>query len=218
MSEECHPRPLRLVFLPATEPTDTTYGVIPKTLSFGSHSVCQSLDFGRLVWYNAAVRAEARAQISRLDPGLIVLVGFSKSGLGAWNLTRELPDRVAATLIFDAPLTRAKLPPWGTAPFYADDAAWAADRPLLQIAAFKASVPASHRLILISGANFHGEMETFSKALRTAGVAHAFLASPGRRHHWNSGWLEEALPLLSGADGGALCESGDQPTARLRRE
>ncbi len=196
MSNKHNPQPLRLVFLPATEPTDTTYGVIPKTLSSGCRCVCQSLDFGRLVWYNAAVRAEARAQISRLAPGPLVLVGFSKSGLGVWNLARELPGRVAATLIFDAPLARTELPPWGTAPFYADDAAWAADLPLLQIAAFKATVPASHRLILISGTNFHGEMETFSNALRTAGVAHAFLASPGRRHHWNSGWLEEALPLL----------------------
>ena len=196
MTDTFFPMPPHLVFLPATDPGETTFGVIPECIPTHPELRLDAVFFPTMVWYNRQVRAAAIEQIKRLATGRVVLVGFSKSGLGAWNLTRELADRVAATIIFDAPVARDQLPPWGTAPFYGDDEAWQEDLPIRHIAAHREAVPASHRLILVTGANFHDEMVTFSAALNEQGVAHDLVALPDRRHHWDSGWLGVALARL----------------------
>lgn len=179
---------LNLVCLPATAPSNQTYGTIPS----GLHRV----HFDTEVWYNQAVRAEAIRQILALNLPEIVLVGFSKSGLGAWNIAHTIPDRIAGTIIFDAPVARDALPPWNTAVFYASNAAWQKDLPIRHIAEFRAAMPASHKLILVSGESFHDEMSQLSQALDEAGVVHRFLPRPDLQHHWQSGWLAEALARL----------------------
>lgn len=184
---------MNIVFLPATEPDDETYGRIPDRIAVCPGATIRAVHFPTLVWYNAAVRREAIAQIRAMGDEPVTLVGFSKSGLGAWNIARVIPDRVAATVIFDAPMVRLQKPPWGTDPFYADDAAWQMDVPALTIPEFRAAVPAAHRLVLISGANFHDEMVAMAGALTAQGVSPVFLPRPDLRHHWNSGWLEEGL-------------------------
>ncbi len=192
------PDPLHLVFLPATDPGDATFGAPPRALPGRPEAVLHAVRFPRIVWYNAAVRAEAIAQIRALGAGPFVLVGFSKSALGAWNIARAIPHSVAATILFDGPVARPDLPPWGTAPFYSGDAAWRADLPLHSVAEFHDNLPAAHRLVLVSGELFHDEMQALSEALARAGRAHVFLPRPRLRHHWNSGWLEEALDALPG--------------------
>lgn len=132
-------------------------------------------------------------QIRAWGNGPIILVGFSKSGLGAWHIARTMTDHVLATLIFDAPVARAELPPWGTQPFCADDDAWQADLPLRNVQAFDAALPKTHRLVLISGANFHEEMGSLSQALSDIGHKHVFVDRRDMKHHWNSGWIEEGL-------------------------
>lgn len=181
-----------LVLLPATEPGDTTYGLTPAAVP-GARA--HPLPFPHLVWYNAAVRAEAARMVAELALPRFVLVGFSKSGLGAWNLAQELPVPPLATVIFDAPMARRQLPPWQTAAFYRDDREWLADLPLAQVAAGRWP---PGRLLLCTGAAFHDEMLTCSAALRGAGAAHDLLPAPARPHHWDSGWLAEALALLAG--------------------
>ncbi len=208
---------LNLVCLPATEPGDTTYGTIPAALAGRTDVTVYPVRFPTLVWYNRAVREQAAAQIRRMNVGPIVLVGFSKSGLGAWHLAQAMPDRVAATIIFDAPVARAELPPWQTAPFYANDAEWQADSPIRHIAQFQARVAPGHRLVLIAGNNFLAEMASLSAALRQAGVDHHFRPEPDRLHHWNSGWLEEAVELVQGvSDKGALAEPRQEPGNRVQ--
>lgn len=185
-----------VVFLPATEPGDATYGHPPERLDIGRDVTCHALRYPRLVWYNAAVRKEAVRQIEALDLRDIILVGFSKSALGAWNIARMIPDRVAATILFDAPVARRSLPPWQTAPFYADDDAWGRDLPLNTVPAFKAALPPPHTLVLISGKAFADEMRLLSQTLDAAAVPHVLLDRPLMPHHWRSGWLEKGLRSL----------------------
>ncbi len=177
------------VILPATDPADTTFGTPPPALPV--------LHFPGLVWYNPEVRLQAVRQLREEHPSPVTLIGFSKSGIGAWNLTREYPGLVEATVIFDAPMTMEALPPWGTAPFYANDEQWQKDLPLRNLDAFQEAVPAAHPLILISGETFHDQMCRMSEALHKKGREHVFLPRPQMAHHWESGWLEEGLsPLL----------------------
>jgi hypothetical protein len=93
-------------------------------------------------------------------------------------------------------LAHQALPPWNTGPFY-DQASWAADLPLNRIAEL-AQLPDRIRLVLVSGANFHADHETFSAALTQAGVAHRHIRDPQRPHHWNAGWVEAHIQYVRG--------------------
>lgn len=193
-----------VVFLPVTEPADPTYGCTPEALP--SRQV-RAVRFPRLVWYNAEVRAQAVAQMRAMALPPSVLVGFSKSGLGAWNIAREHPDLVQALVIFDAPVCRDTLPPWLTEAFYADDAAWQADLPMRQLCAGLQPPCPPGGLVLVTGCSFHGEMVDFSRALEVRKVVHTRIDSPERPHHWASGWIEAALAALGPCGGSTATEA-----------
>ncbi len=185
-----------IVFLPATDPGDETCVVMPDRIEAYPDASIHHIHYPTMVWYNQSVCKKAVKQIQALGLESIILVGFSKSGLGAWNIARSIPDRIAGTIIFDAPVACDNLPPWGTDAFYANDAAWRKDLPVGTIQAFAEAMPRAHQLVLISGANFHEEMCMLSQALSKSGVLHVFLPHPNMEHHWNSGWIEEGLNKL----------------------
>ncbi len=185
-----------LVFLPATDPADQTYGAAPARLHHYPDVLVRQVFFPSLVWYNENIREQAIHQIREWESGPFVLVGFSKSGLGAWNIARTIPDCISATIIFDSPVARRKLHPAGAAAFYPDDTAWQADLPVSMIQEFATAMQRTHQLVLISGERFHEEMSNLSQSLRDAGIAHAFLPRPHMRHHWNSGWIDQGLKEL----------------------
>jgi len=187
---------MNLVFLPATESSQTQYGVVPQHLDQFPEAVVHTVNFPHLVWYNSSVQAEAIAQIRALGLSSFVLIGFSKSGLGAWNITRQMPDLVSATIIFDSPMTRESLPSWGTSPFYQDDLAWQKDLPANSIDHFCDVTKKDHQLILISSSSFHNEMLELSTQLEDRNYSHHFLNRHDLEHHWNSGWIEDGLNLL----------------------
>jgi pimeloyl-ACP methyl ester carboxylesterase len=204
---------LNLVFLPATEPDDDTYGRPPAELAADVEAF--EVRFPRMVWYNQKVRREALRQIDAMPVDELVLVGFSKSGLGAWHLARELGGRATATIIFDAPMSRQGVPrEWGAGPFYADEEQWQRDLPSRHIEEFVSCVPARHRLVLISGEHFHAEMEPVSVALGNIGHAPTFLARPELRHHWQAGWIELGLETLASGFGQQMTDGVSAPCGR----
>lgn len=180
------------VFLPATDPSDKRYGEPPREVG-GRPAVVPQFD--REVWYNEAVCAEVVRQLEAV-PGPFVLAGFSKSALGAWHLTRLLPDRVAATVLFDGPVARQEPPPWNTADFFPDAASWQALLPINTVDDFLREVPADHRLVQVAGALFHAEMRELDLLLGQRGASRIFLAEPLRPHRWDSGWIEAAQQKL----------------------
>lgn len=184
---------IHLVFLPATDPGDETYGTVPERIESYPAVSTHQVHYPTMVWYNEAVRREAVAQIRSLDVASVILVGFSKSGLGAWNIAQTIPDRISGTIIFDSPVASEDRQRFGTAPFYRDDTSWHRDLPLRTIREFQAVMPKEHNLVLVSGEGFHEEMCALSDAMDEAGLAHAFLPRPHLKHHWNSGWIEEGL-------------------------
>ncbi len=182
-----------IVYLPATEPDNETYGRPPREFRGHPDVNVHEVSYPHLVWYNQDVRAEARRQIEAMPMDRCVLVGFSKSGLGAWHLTREMPQRITATIIFDAPVATAQIPlKWGAGPFY-DEQTWTRDLPVHGIGEFRRAVSTEHRLILISGASFHAEMERLSRELTESGLVHTCLQRQDIRHHWEAGWVELGL-------------------------
>jgi len=200
-----------LVFLPATEPDDRTFGTIPTRIRGRDHVRAHQVRFRTMVWYSRPVRDDAIGQILALGVSPIVLIGFSKSGLGAWNIAMELPQRVAATVIFDAPVAAETSQPWNLSPFYRDREEFLADLPIRRVAEYARVMPAAHPLVLVAGEQFHDQMGRLSAVLREAGIAHEFLARPGMKHHWRSGWIEEALDRALGRPGPAA--HGRRPSA-----
>ena len=91
---------LNLVLLPATEPGDDTYGIMPGRVEAYPSAVVHPVHFPTMVWYNESIRNAAIAQIQSLETNPVILVGFSKSGLGAWNIARTIPQRISGTIIF----------------------------------------------------------------------------------------------------------------------
>jgi pimeloyl-ACP methyl ester carboxylesterase len=189
-----------LVFLPATAPGDRTYGTIPDRLAAYPKVRVHAVEFPGVVWYNRAIRDQAIVQIRALGLDSFLLVGFSKSGLGAWNIAREMPDQVSGTLIFDAPVASDDWRRWGD-DYYQDDVSWQRDLPLRIVRQAREPLPPTPGLVLISGASFHDQMCILAAALTAAGVRHTFIPHPEMRHHWNAGWIEEGLAVLLGLQG-----------------
>jgi pimeloyl-ACP methyl ester carboxylesterase len=185
-----------LVFLPATEPGDDTYGLAPEHVTAYPEISVHQVSFPSLVWYNQAAQSQAVAQIRDLITGPVILVGFSKSGLGAWNIARTIPDLVQATIIFDAPVAREQLPPWETAAFYDSDESWRKDLPIHLVEEFQSAMPPDHSLVLISGEGFHDEMCALSRAASDIELDHVFLSRPHQTHNWQSGWIDEGLAAI----------------------
>lgn len=185
--------PTSIVFLPATDMKDTTYGSVPLEIEGQTDPDIYTVEYPHLVWYNDEVQREAITQIREWGISSLILVGFSKSGLGAWNITRKIPELIKATIIFDSPVARQELPNWGTDPFYDGDPSWQRDLPLNSVSEFCESVSDQHRLILISAEGFHSEMLVLSEQLNSFRHDHVFLDRREFSHHWNSGWLEDGL-------------------------
>lgn len=185
-----------LILLPATEPDDDTYGFTPGGMPGWRLHI---IDFPRMVWYNAEVRRDAAARVTALDVTDAVLVGFSKSGLGALNMTAELSatdlgSAVTATVVFDAPVCH-QASRWPNEAFY-DPQTWAADLPLNCVDRFVREIPGAHQLVLHSGASFHDDMQSYAHELERRRCPHTFIADPRRAHHWDSGWLPACLARL----------------------
>lgn len=185
--------------LPATEPGDRSFGVLsPEELAgFDVMEVA----FSRLVWYNAAIRAETWQQIVAADPGPDdVLIGFSKSGHGALNLALDHPGVFGRVLIFDAPICRRELFQWSTEGFYTQQT-WTEDWPLGRLSQL-VELSGHTELILVSGDGFADEMRQMDREITEAGGRCRFhdVQLP---HRWDSGWIRRSLAASAAEGGGA---------------
>ncbi|MDP6721437.1 MAG: hypothetical protein QGF59_22405 [Pirellulaceae bacterium] len=125
-----------------------------------------------------------------------LLVGFSKSGWGAFGLIlrhSELFQRAAA---WDAPLMQEQPDQFGMGPIFGS----CENFRRYQISALLANPAAtflkSPRLIHLGYGNFREHHRRAEQLMNDNKVQHIYQDGPQRRHHWNSGWLEGAIDLL----------------------
>ena len=124
------------------------------------------------------------------------LLGFSKSGWGAWSLLARHPDLFDKAAAWDAPLDMPRFDLYGAAQVFGSQDHFASHRvlpALLNCHALKATSP---RLILTGYDNFRTHHETTHRLLDEAQVPHIYRDGPKLKHVWNSGWIEEAVELL----------------------
>jgi enterochelin esterase-like enzyme len=133
------------------------------------------------------VRAEAEGRL---------LLGFSKSGWGAWSLLLRRPDLFGKAAAWDAPLMMDKPGKYGSGDILGTPDNFEGYRvsKLLEDKADK--FQKGKRLILLGYGNFRAEHEQAHALMDKLKVAHEYRDGPARKHDWHSGWVKEAVELL----------------------
>jgi S-formylglutathione hydrolase FrmB len=168
--------------------------------------------FAQLPWYadhlhDPNVRQEAHLVqavvplIEKTYPAIAeprgrLLVGFSKSGWGAWTLLIRHPEVFGRAAAWDAPLVTMQFGKFQSGPIFGSEANYAEYdlRGLLreQVGA----LGKEPRLILLGKGPFAEDTAATHLLLTSLSIPHAYLDGPVRKHDWHSGWVSEAVELL----------------------
>ena len=124
------------------------------------------------------------------------LLGFSKSGWGAWSLLARHPDLFDKAAAWDAPLDMPRFDLYGAAQVFGSQDHFETHRVLPALLNCPALKTTSPRLVLTGYDNFRTHHETAHRLLDEAQVPHIYRDGPKLKHVWNSGWVEEAVELL----------------------
>jgi hypothetical protein len=167
--------------------------------------------FSRLPWYadhptDPEIRQESyflkvvlplveKTYPARHDAGGRLLVGFSKSGWGAFSLLLRHPDQFAKAAAWDAPLMMDAPGKFGSGQIFGTAQNFEHYR-ISHLLEQRAALGPGKRLILLGYGNFRNDCLGADALMRSLKIEHAFRDGPRRAHTWSSGWLPEAVQLL----------------------
>lgn len=208
-----------LYVLPVEAGTESRYGdglleVQRANLHNRLGLVCVEPRFAQLPWYadhptDPGLRQESHLlravlpAVERKYPVLAapegrLLVGFSKSGWGAYSLLLRNPDVFCAAAAWDAPLEETSPQRFGMGPIFGTQENFERYR-IATLLQRRAELLRGHtRLVLMGYGNFQAATEAAHLRLAGLGIAHVYRGGPWREHVWGSGWLPEAVRLLAG--------------------
>lgn len=134
------------------------------------------------------VKAEAEGRL---------LLGFSKSGWGAWSMLLRHPDLFSKAAAWDAPLMMNKPGKYGSGDIFGTLSNFEGYRVSKLLADNADMFQKGNRLILLGYGNFRAEHEQAHALMDKLKVAHEYRDGPERKHDWHSGWVNEAVELLT---------------------
>lgn len=141
---------------------------------------------------------ETRYPAERSRQGRLLL-GFSKSGWGAWSLLLRHPDVFQRAAAWDAPLMMERPGRYGSGPIFATQKNFDCYRLTVLLEQSAASLGKEKRLALLGYGNFRADHQQMHELLARLGIAHEYRDGPERPHDWHSGWVDDAVAfLLSG--------------------
>jgi S-formylglutathione hydrolase FrmB len=179
--------------------------------------VCVFPTFSHLPWYadhptNAGIRQETyflkvvvpfieRTYPVKSGPSGRLLVGFSKSGWGAWSLLLRHPDKFGKAAAWDAPLMMEQPNRYGMGPIFGTQQNFEKYRISSLLEKRAKLLSNSDRLFLIGHGNFKAHHDQAHNLMQRLSIRHIHREGPKREHSWESGWLPEAVEwLVSGMD------------------
>ena len=137
-----------------------------------------------------------------------LLVGFSKSGWGAFSLLLRHPELFAKASAFDAPLAWETPNRYGMGEVFATQATM----DMYCVGALLQGAPETlagePRLALFGYSDFRGHHQFLHYRMLQLGIPHSYSDGPRREHRWDSGWLPEAVEFVAGASP-TRCESAE---------
>ncbi len=168
--------------------------------------------FSHLPWYadhpsNAAIRQETyflkvvvplieRQYPVEAAPAGRRLLGFSKSGYGAFSLLLRHPDLFGRAVAWDAPVSMAQPNRYGMGEIYGTQDNFEHYRISTLLAQRAAELRGAPRLFLLGYDNFRDQHAAAHALMLKLGVSHHYEDGPQRTHHWSSGWVPPAVQLL----------------------
>lgn len=130
-----------------------------------------------------------------------LLLGFSKSGWGAWSLILRHPETFGAAAAWDAPLMMDWPSKYGSQPIFGTQENFTLYHIRSLLESCPESLKSQPRLILTGyGGNgtggFRQEHLDAHGLMERLGISHHFRDGPACKHEWHSGWVAEAVELL----------------------
>lgn len=135
-----------------------------------------------------------------------LLLGFSKSGWGAWSMLLRRPDMFERAAAWDAPMMMQQVGLYGNGPIFGTQANFEKYRITDLLMSNKEKLGTEPRLILTGMGNFESEHRAAHERLNQLKIPHVYDDRPKRKHDWHSGWVTEAVEYL--------CESQRPTTER----
>jgi len=174
--------------------------------------ICVAPTFSHLPWYadhptDPTIRQEShflkvvlpfveKQYPARADPEGRLLLGFSKSGWGAFSLLLRYPDLFGRAVAWDAPLMMDQPGKYGSGPVFGTAENFRQYQVTELLKRRSKDQKLNRRLILAGHTNFQEEHRRFHTLLQSLKIEHAFVEESGRKHEWGSGWLTKAMELL----------------------
>ena len=203
--------------LPVEAGTESRYGdglAEVRKLDLHNHlkAVFVAPTFAALPWYadhptRPELRQEAhllavvvpfvqRTYPVRADAAGRLLLGFSKSGWGAYSLLLRNPEVFGRAAAWDAPLTMDAPGRYGSGEVFATPENFRRYEITRLVEERAEMLRLRNRLVLTGYGNFRAEHQRFHALLEKLGVPHDYRDGPQLRHDWHAGWVEEAARLL----------------------
>ena len=128
-----------------------------------------------------------------------LLVGFSKSGWGAWSLLLRNPDLFAKAAAWDAPLMMEQPSNYGMRPIFETQENFTKYQLPTLVKTQAKNLGDSVRLISIGYGNFRAHHQKMHELTESIKLPCIYQDGPQRKHAWDGGWLEGAVDLLVNA-------------------
>ncbi|HSU66807.1 MAG TPA: alpha/beta hydrolase-fold protein, partial [Tepidisphaeraceae bacterium] len=130
------------------------------------------------------------------EAGGRLLLGFSKSGWGAYAMLLRHPDLFGKAAAWDAPLMMEWPGKYGSVPIFGSAENFSRYQVSRLLEAGAPELRKGKRLILLGYGNFHSEHERAHAMMAKLHINHVYVDGPKREHTWGSGWLPEAVRYL----------------------
>lgn len=174
--------------------------------------ICVEVSFSHLPWYadhptDARIRQESflvKEVLPFLEkhypvrPGRSgrLLLGFSKSGWGAFSLLLRHPEVFEKAVAWDAPLMMAMPNKYGMAEIFGTQDNFEKYRVSRLLEERSQGLGKEPRLAILGYANFRAHHEEAHALMKRLGIPHVYRDEKKTPHTWHSGWVEPGMRWL----------------------
>jgi S-formylglutathione hydrolase FrmB len=125
-----------------------------------------------------------------------LLLGFSKSGWGAFSLLLRHPDLFGKAAAWDAPLMMDQPNRFGMGDIFGTQENFEKYQIAKLLEQKAEKFQQGQRLVLLGYGSFRDHHEKTHALMVKLKIDHVYRDGPARKHDWPSGWVREAVELL----------------------